>query len=237
MACPSHLLPSKCCCCTLRTGSILVGVFSMIIGLIFMALAIVASRAYGSMICNWEIVNGSTRKICTSINETHKLASNLMAFLSIWNALEVMISVGLIWGVSKVLTSWLTAWLVVSICWIALHSATALAFIFATSATGAMVAVAVIGVFLLAMSVLSVLTVASLQNELNGTHHPPNCVVPAPQFATPSTVVNFSGYHPAWYAQSQSQSQSQLPPQLQTQGSYNPTMTAPPVVSESAPAE
>ncbi|GLG98085.1 Protein of unknown function [Gryllus bimaculatus] len=88
-----NIMPAKCCCCSLQTASIVVGIFSLIFALIFMGLTAAFSNGLGRASC-------STSK-CTSPSEAEKMVSNLLAILAVINAVEVIMSIGMIWGASK----------------------------------------------------------------------------------------------------------------------------------------
>ncbi|GLG98087.1 Protein of unknown function [Gryllus bimaculatus] len=102
------------------------------------------------------------------------MVSNLLAILAVINAVEVIMSIGMIWGASKRILPWVTGWLLVSASWMLLHSTIALSFLFASSDPGVVVLVSVLGIIILGTTLLFMLTVTSFHQEMSKTLLDPN---------------------------------------------------------------
>ncbi|KAK7869823.1 hypothetical protein R5R35_008043 [Gryllus longicercus] len=197
-----NFLPSKFLCCSLQAGAIVIGCFGMIFAVAFFILEVIGSSAYDSNSCY------NTPTTCFGSTGLRKLTSNLLAFLAAWNALELFMCIGLIVGASKGSTSWITAWLAITLSWVALHSAVALAFVF-SDPKGEWIAGIAIGMFfLLPIYVCAVIAVLGYRKELTKTfYNPPNGIVPAMPtvhpvpVAAPPVVIQYAGYQPNMYPQ------------------------------------
>ncbi|KAK7869816.1 hypothetical protein R5R35_008037 [Gryllus longicercus] len=161
-----NIMPAKCCCCSLQTASIVVGIFSLIFALIFMGVTAAFSNGLGRASCSTTCMNYNCTSKCTPPSEAEKMVSNLLAILAVINAVEVIMSIGMIWGASKRILPWVTGWLVVSASWMLLHGTIALSFLFASSDPGVVVLVSVLGIIILGMAILAFLTILSLRNEM-----------------------------------------------------------------------
>ncbi|GLG98091.1 Protein of unknown function [Gryllus bimaculatus] len=173
MAHPSQILPSKCCCCSLRAGSIVVGSFTLIVALTFLGLTATASSALSNS-CSY---NYDTSR-CEQPSEALKMVANMMALLAVLNAVEAIMSVCLIWGASKLILSMVRGWLIVSASWILLHSAVAIAYAFASTYVVWPILISVIGIFIFGMALLCMLTVMSFHQEICNSL--PYSNIPAP---------------------------------------------------------
>ncbi|GLG98084.1 Protein of unknown function [Gryllus bimaculatus] len=95
-------MPTKCCCCSVRSASIVVGTLSVVVALTFMGLS--AGFSSGIKIsCELSCTDSGCSRKCNPPSEAVKMVSNLLAILAIMNAVEVVMSVGLIWGACKVI--------------------------------------------------------------------------------------------------------------------------------------
>ncbi|GLG98066.1 Protein of unknown function [Gryllus bimaculatus] len=166
MAISTTVLPSKCCGCSLRTSSISIGYFTLVISITFLGLTAAGGSLLNKHFCSGAEINGAWQSVCINTSETHKLVVNLVAILAMLNATEAVLSIGLIWGATKRLESWVSGWIAVTTFWIVLHSTLAIAYAFAARDGWVITLTAVLGIFFLGTALLAMLTVLSYRKEM-----------------------------------------------------------------------